>query len=1239
MRTPFTVAFAIASLLVTFGKNEAAESWTRTPLTVPASGKTGFTRMGVEQTGLTFTNRITEQHISENRLLEDGAGVAAGDYDGDGLCDLYFCNMEGPNALYRNLGGWRFQEIAAAAGVADLGAFCTGAVFADVNGDGRLDLLVNALGRGTRCFLNDGQGHFLESKNSGLIQRFGSRSMALADIDGDGDLDLYVTNYRSTTVRDSPVAMRIKQVGGKWEVPPEHRDRFIAEPSVQGTVALLEWGEADLLYLNDGHGHFEPVKFTEGRFLDEDGKPLATPPLDWGLTAMFRDLNGDGRPDLYVCNDFFTPDRIWINQGKGVFRAIPRLALRKTCYAAMSVDFGDLNRDGFDEMFVTEMLSRDHTRRHVQHSLLEMAALPMWGWGWEGRELAARVQVMRNTLSLNRGDGTFAEIAQFSGVEASEWTWGVAFCDVDLDGYEDILIANGHGRDLANSDALAAMDRLPKATEPQERLKTLHLFGPLKLPHLLYRNRGDLTFEEVSHAWGFDVVGVANGMVLADLDNDGDLDVVMNNLNEPAVLLRNDSTAPRLAVRVVGERGNTQGIGANIRVLHGPVPQSQEVISGGRYLSGADPLRTFACGSSTQLTVKVSWPSGKESVVDGALPNSLYSIRESGATAAQGTEGKQPAVPLFEDRSQLLRHQDVDTPFDDFERQPLLPKRLSTLGPGIAWCDVNGDGQEDLAVGCGRGGVLRVFLNQGEGKLMPVEAPAWKTAASDDLTGLVGWSNESGSSTLLVGIANYERGDAKAPAVQRYDVFFGEVQASAAVPGTEESSGPLAVADIDGDGQLDLFVGGRVLPGRYPQAVSSRLFRSLQGKFVPDLENTGTLQRVGLVSGAVWTDLNGDGFPELVLACDAGPVRVFRNEHGVLKPMELALNWGQDKTPGRPQSIAQLRGWWTGVTAGDFDGDGRLDLAVGNWGLNNKYRAHLDHELRLFHGDADGNGSWDVLEAYWESGLQKVVPWRDWKAMQAAIPLVGERFKSYGDYGRASVEEILSDGFKNMEELRLNTLESLVLLNRGDHFAAQPLPMEAQLTPAFALCVADSDGDGKEDLFVSQNFFGTDLETGRHDAGRGLWLRGDGQGGFRPLSAAESGITIYGDQRGAGVADYDGDGRVDLAVCQHGAETKLFHNMGAKPGLRVRLTGSAGNGSGLGAVIRLGTNGQWGPAREIHGGSGYWSQDGAIQVMTSAAPATDLQVRWPGGQWTSAKIPPTAHELRVGMDGQVEVVR
>jgi len=565
---------------------------------VPKAGRTGFTLLKGAVTGILFTNLLDDEHSLTNRNLLSGSGVAAGDVDGDGRVDLYFCGLDNPNGLYRNLGQWKFEDITASAGVGCSRQYSTGAVLADIDGDGDLDLLVNALGGGTRLFLNDGQGHFTESTDSGLIRRQGSMSMALADVDGNGTLDLYVANFRPDTIRDEPttkfhgqlVAGRpiITTVNDQPATLPEYTNRFVLTPS--GNV--LEFGEPDVLYRNDGRGHFQPRSFTDGSFLNEDGLPLTDPPRDWGLAAQFHDLDSDGAPDIYVCNDLFTPDRIWINDGQGKFRALPRLALRNTSTFSMGVDFADIDRDGYVDFFVVDMLSRDHQKRHVQVSESNPTPLPVG-------LIDIRPQVLRNNLQINRGDGTFAEATYYAGLEASEWSWGPIFLDVDLDGFEDILVTNGQLRDFQNIDManrIEALRAAGKLTRP-EWLKLLRSYPSLVTAKVVFRNRGNRTFEEKGAEWGFSTPGISQGMCLADLDGDGDLDVVVNNLNGAVGLYRNESHAPRVAVRLKGQAPNTRGIGAKIWLYGGAVPvQSQEMICGGRYLSGDDAMRVFATG-------------------------------------------------------------------------------------------------------------------------------------------------------------------------------------------------------------------------------------------------------------------------------------------------------------------------------------------------------------------------------------------------------------------------------------------------------------------------------------------------------------------------------------------------------------------------------------------------------------------------------------------------------------------
>jgi hypothetical protein len=1241
-----------SSLALTAAEWQSGPGYRSKDLPTSKTGKVGFTMLTEAETGITFSNTVPEQVHLTNHIYLDGSGVAAGDVDGDGLCDLYFCGIYGRNCLYRNLGNYRFEDITDQAGVACAGLRSTGAIFVDLNGDGHLDLVVNTTGNGTLVFYNDGKGHFHQAA-SVLNPGKGGKSLAAADIDGDGYLDLYVVNNRVSSMLDVPNAqVTFKMVNGKQTVATFNGrpttdadlvDRFTIGPKGD----FQENGEPDVLYRNLGGTNFVAVPFTDGNFLDEDGQPLAKAPLDWGLSAMFRDVNGDGLPDLYVCNDFQSPDRFWINQGGGKFQLLPRMAQRKSSMSSMCVDFADINRDGFDDFFVLDMMSREHAERMRFLSMLTDQSVP-------AGMSSDRPQYEYNTLFLNRGDTTFAEIAQLSGLEAAEWAWSCVFLDVDLDGWEDVLVVNGIERTGRDLDVMAYLKQLRRNRKlsDAEVFEARRKFPKQANGNLAFRNRGDLTFEEVSKAWGFDRKGTTTTMALADLNNDGRQDVVLNPMNGPALIYRNETPAPRIAVRLKGLAPNTRGIGARIGVYGGPVPlQTQEMICGGRYLSCDDTLRTFAAGTATNLVIEVAWRSGRRSLITNALPNRLYEIDQAsaqmlpagGAQKVFGSYGKLPkppaaVIPLFEDVSDLVRHVHQDKPFPDFSLQPLLPNKLSQLGPGVAWFDLDGDGRDDLVIGGGGGGRIGIYLNRGPEGFKRVETPALAEVLKRDQTGIVGWHAADNTASILVGCANYEDGEASGPGVRQYN--FSQQSVDDGLTTGQSSTGPLALADLTGDGGLELFVGGRVIPGAYPVPASSRLLRRENQKWEPDNENTRLLDDIGLVSGAVFSDLDGDGFPELVLACEWGSIRVFRNQHGKLVPWDVPLTWSGTLSNGaRASRLSELTGWWNGIAAGDFDGDGRMDLVAGNWGRNTKYQSLRSRPLQLYYGDLAGDGTVQMIEAHYEPPLGKTVPLRQLGTLSKGMPFLQARFASNQAYSTASVEEVLGDRFSAAKKLEAVCLESIVLLNRGDHFEVRTLPIEAQISPAFGLCVGDFDGDGNEDIFLAQNFFAVQSETPRYDAGRGQLLHGDGSGGFVAIPGQESGIKVYGQQRGAAVGDFDGDGRLDLVIAQNGAETKLYRNAHARPGLRVRLRGPAQNPDAFGAIIRVKLGGRWGPAREVHGGGGYWSQDSPVQVLGAPETPSEIQVRWPGGKTTTNALPAQAREVQLSFEGKLEVVK
>jgi enediyne biosynthesis protein E4 len=443
------------------------------------------------------------------------------------------------------------------------------------------------------------------------------------------------------------------------------------------------------------------------------------------------------------------------------------------------------------------------------------------------------------------------------------------------------------------------------------------------------------------------------------------------------------------------------------------------------------------------------------------------------------------------------------------------------------------------------------------------------------------------------------------------------------IPGWESSLGPMALADYDGDGFLDLFAGGRVIPGQYPMAASSRLYLQREGKLVLDETQSAALRQVGLISGAVWSDLDADGWPELVLACEWGPLRIFQNTRGQLREVTQA------------RGLANATGWWNGVTSGDFDGDGRMDLLAANWGQNTKFERYRAEPVRVYYGDFDGDGVVELIESCYEPDRRNYVPLRMLDVIAKAMPYLAERYPTHQKWAETTLDEVLAERKTQTAFHQVFCLESSLFMNRGDHFERRNLPPEAQFAPAFAACVADFDGDGCEDAFLSQNFFAVEWETSRYDAGRGLWLRGDGQGGLRAATAHETGIRMYGEQRGAATSDYDGDGRVDLVVSQNRDQTRLFKNINGKPGLRVQLLGPPGNPTAVGAWVRLKFGHRPGPAREIHAGSGYWSQDSATQVLAMPEVPTSVWIRWPGGVETTSAVPAGAKSLRIAATGVV----
>jgi enediyne biosynthesis protein E4 len=1166
-------------------------------------GSDGFRMLSERRTNIDFNNILTDDEIDENRHYLNGSGVAAGDINGDGLVDLYFAGLTASNRLYKNLGGMKFEDITDQAGVAHEGYYSTGTVFSDVNGNGHLDLLVTSMNGENTLYINDGDGNFKRADNSGLGSAKGSMTMALADLTGNGYPDLYMANYKERSVKDLYTTQELA-----WEnilneplrnpedeytlIPPFDRHYELVRHN-GALTGLSELGEVDELYLNRG-GTFERVIETEEVFLDESGEPFGLQP-DWGLSAKFQDLNNNGLPDLYVCNDFHTPDRIWMNQGDGTFRAVSWKAIRNLSFSCMDVDFSDINRDGYLDIFTTEMLDPDHERRLRQASSDDPVPV-------EAGEIQNRPMYNRNSLFLQREDETFAEITYLSGVEATGWSWATKFMDVNLNGYEDLIVNTGYKYDILDIDGQFAMIRNRRNMD-EHFMEFIELVESLDQQNRLLRNNADLTFTDVSSDWGFTDIDISHGMAVADLNNDGTLDVIVNRMNKPAVIYENRSRKPRIAVRLKGKSPNTQAIGAKVELKGGPADQQKEIASGGEFASGSDPLVMFAADENNlDHHLHIRWPDGSKTVIESVQPNRIYEIDQAAAILVDSDSDnpvEESPAPLFADISESINSSHHEAPFNDFEYQPLLPVKLSQQGPGLALIDLNRDGRDELLMATGKGGQLTVMEHNSGEDFQEMEIEYISETASGDRTTVIGWG-EDDFTRVIVGNANYEQGSSNAPSAIIYRLYQDGTVERDSIPGIFSTTGPIAAADVSGNGYLDFFIGGAFKPGQYPENADSRFIRNQNGRFRFDPVNSQTFSDLGLVTGAVFSDFNNNGSQDLLISSEWGTLRLFENRSGIFA--EITEQMGLDAWSG----------WWKGVATGDFTNNGLPDIIAANIGLNTPYQIKNNHPLRMYYSDIDGFGSMDIIEAYADENGEYLPGTRLYKFQEQQINL--NRMGSHEEFAASTLRDILGDRYDQMPYKEINTLEHMVFINRGDHFEARPLQIEAQFSAAFHTGVADFDNDGNEDIFISQNYFAVPQDDPRMDAGRGLILLGDGEGNFRPLSGSESGIKIYGEQRGAAFGDFNNNGKTDLAVSQNGSRLKLFENRVEKTGIRVKLEGPASNRDGVGSSVRLVyENGVNGPRRDIQSGSGYWSQNSVTQIMgtsTSLGIVNEIEVAW-----------------------------
>ncbi len=1087
----------LAALLL--AQASATENLAEQPL-APRSGPRGatlFVQLPPEQTGLVTENKYDDPEMWGRRYREIelgaiGTGVTIGDYDNDGRPDVFVVSKTESCRLFRNLGGWKFEDVTAKAGVGDAGdaakTWKQGATFADVNNDGLLDLYVCRFDAPNLLYINQGDGTFKECAHAyGLDVKDASVMAAFCDYDRDGRLDVFI----QTSLLDS-------------NARPE--------------------GQRDHLF------HQNP----DGTFADVTARAGVAPAPTHGNSATWWDFDGDGWPDLYVANDFENPDALYRNNHDGTFTDVIAHAMPRIPYSSMGADLGDIDNDGRTDLIVADMAPSTHVLD--QRTMAETRAQQR-----DPREDSPDVpQFSRSTVFLNTGTGRCLEAAQLAGLAATDWTWSVRFEDLDDDGRLDLHVTNGMHREIHNADLLR---RRMAAESAAERVRVMQASPVFAQRHLAYRNRGDFQFEEVSAAWGLDQKSVGFGAAFGDLDGDGDLDLIYANYNEPPTVLRNDSdSGHRVVLALRGTRSNRFGIGAKVRLESAAGVQVRELTLARGYMSSSEPIVHFGLGADATIRrLTVSWPSGQEQVFTDLAADRRYTLTEP-AAAVPAAPPAAPPAPLFTevgDATGLALASREET-FDELLTQPLLPWRFNRRGPALAAGDLDGGGRAALMLGGTTLDPLRILRPDASGKFAAAPLIAGMApAALNDGPLLLFDAAGHGRQDLLV-----TRGGASQPAESpdyQPQLFLNDGHGrfqpapAGALPPLPICAGAVTAADFDRDGQSDVFLGGRASPGDYPRTPRSALLRNLGGKF-QDVTDTlaPALREVGMVTAALWSDVDGDGWPDLLLTLEWGQVKCFHNRGGK----------GFDDWTERLGFAAAGTGWWSALATGDFNGDGRPDYVVGNVGLNTPYHADPAHPALLFAGDFSGRGATDLIEGCYEGEI--LYPRRSRSELATALPSVLRRFPKIDAYARASLEEIVGrEPLAAATRLAATELRSGVFLSQPDGtWRFQPLPRLAQIAPLNGLAVTDFNGDGHPDICAVQNSYAPAPAIGRFDGGLGQLLLGDGRGNFTAAPAAESGFIVPGDARAIAAIDLDQDGRMDVVVSRNNGTTLAFRNTG-----------------------------------------------------------------------------------------------
>jgi hypothetical protein len=1094
-----TILFAMKKLLCFIALSVVLVSCEQKP-------KKLFSKLDASETGVDFKNKLTETHkynYFTYPYMYLGGGVSTGDINNDGLEDIFFTGNMVENKLYLNKGDLKFEDISERAGIVGDDRWYAGTTLVDINNDGFLDIYCSVSGKNAPhnnvLYINNQDNTFTEKAAEYGIDCDGqSMQSTFFDYDKDGDLDLYVINYPPTS----------------FVAPVEYYDYMLDNH---------ELPDSDRLYRND-NGHFTDVTVASG---------LSSFGLSLGVVAS--DVNNDGYTDIFVSNDFNAPDFLFINNQDGTFTNQINTSLQQTSFFGMGADIADFNNDGLMDIFQLDMSAADNFRSKANMSAMDPDAF------YKAVDVGLHHQYMQNSLQLNNGNisgelPVFSNVSRLAGVSSTDWSWGALLADFDNDGWKDLFVTNGIRRDVNNKDFYGKhreffkkMESDPNYKGKEEEvglLKYLEELPSEKLSNYMFRNNQDLSFDKKSEEWGFDEKTFSNGVAYSDFDNDGDLDLVINNLEDTASVYRNNSTnTNQITIELKGnEKVLPNGSKVSVYTKEGMQVQEYNLVRG--YLSSVSPLLHFGLGGTTKTdSVVVAWPNGTITKLDDLKSNQRLTVTYGESSSKPLVRQLETVKKRFqtEEASYLVKHE--ENPFNDFEVEVLLPHKNSSLGPTLATGDLNGDGLEDYIVGASVGKPAEMYFQNKKGDF---EAKIVEDLEQDkyyeDLGIIILDADKDGDNDFYIASGGNEFKSGSLGYEDRFyeNVGDGKFQRNKdAIPDIKISGLNVSASDYDHDGDLDLFIGGRLIPKKYPYPADSHILENVSTsdgpKFVDATSNVlPDLKEIGLVTASSWVDFDGDGWEDLVLVGEWMPIKFFKNTKGTFKDVSDELLDGKNS------------GWWFDVQKGDFDNDGDQDLIVGNLGKNYKYQASENEPFKVYLNDFDSNDRADIVLSYKKGDTEFPVRGRQCSSQQ--MPAIKAKFKDYNSFASANLDQIYTT--KMLDEsinYEITSFASVYLENNNGKFTVRQLPQLAQLSSINKFVVDDFNADGDLDVVLAGNLYNSEVETPRNDASFGLFLEGNGAGDFTAKTMMQSGLKIVGDVRDMELISKNGEKHLLIA--------------------------------------------------------------------------------------------------------------